>query len=233
MKRTLKVAFFGIVLGSTVAGLLAQPNDAKDLDRVLSQMDSAAKTFRTAEASLTSNQYTKVVDETDTQKGKVYFQRRGKDVAMAADITEPDKQYAIYANGKAQIYNPKIDQVNEYNAEKNRTQVEAFLLLGFGGGGHELLASYDTKYLGTESVGGVTASKIELLPKSNELRNSVSRIVLWIDPARGVSVQQQMFFPGGDYRLATYSGIQINQKLPDGAFKLKTTGKTKVVAAPK
>jgi outer membrane lipoprotein-sorting protein len=53
---------------------------------------------------------------------------------------------------------------------------------------------------------------------------------LWIDPARGVSVQQQFFEPTGNYRLAKYSDIQINQKLPDNAFKLKTTAKTKFIS---
>ena len=204
--------------------------DTAGLDRALSAMDTAAKSFRTAAATLTSEQYTKVVDEKETQKGKVYFQRHGNEVYMAADISEPDKQYAIYANGKAQIYNPKIDQVNEYKPGKSRSQVEAFLLLGFGGSGHDLLSSYDVKYLESENVMGVTAAKLELVPKSKELQNNISRILLWIDPASGVSVQQQLFFPGGDYRLAKYSDIQIDQKLPDSAFKLKTTGKTRFVS---
>jgi len=210
---------------------LAWPqSDSAALDRVLSEMDSAAKTFRSAEATFSTDHYTKVVDETETQKGKMYFQRRGKDVEMAADIAEPDKQYAIYSNGKAQVYNPKIDQVNEYKAEKNRAQVEAFLLLGFGGGGHDLLASYDAKYIGSESVGGMNASKLELLPKSQQMRNNIARILMWIDPARGVSVQLQLFFPEGDYRLTKYSDIRINQKLPENAFKLKTTPKTTFVS---
>jgi len=204
-------------------------SDSAALDRVLSEMDSAAKAFHSAEATFSTDHYTKVVDETETQRGKIYFQRRGKDVEMAADIVEPDKQYAIYSNGKAQVYNPKIDQVNQYRADKNRAQVEAFLLLGFGGGGHELLTSYDAKYLGSESVGGVSASKLELVPKSQQMRNNISRILMWIDPGRRISVQLQLFFPGGDYRLTKYSDIRINQKLPDSAFKLKTTPKTTFV----
>jgi len=36
--------------------------------------------------------------------------------------------------------------------------------------------------------------------------------------------------PSGDFRLAKYSNIQLNQKLPDNVFKLKTTGKTKSVS---
>jgi outer membrane lipoprotein-sorting protein len=51
-------------------------------------------------------------------------------------------------------------------------------------------------------------------------------IVLWIDPVRGISVQQQFFQQGGDYRLSKYSDIQLNRKIPDSVFKLKTDGKT-------
>lgn len=200
------------------------------LERVLTQMDAAAKTFHTAQADLTAEQYTKLVDEKDTQKGKVYYERSGNQVSMAADITEPDKQYAIYANGKAQVYNPKIDQVNEYQPGKSRSQIEAFLLLGFGGGGHSLLSTYHVKYQGSENVGGVNAAKLELTPKSQQLQNNISKILLWVDPPKGIAVQMQLFFPGGDYRLTKYSEIQLNQKLPDNAFKLKTTGKTKFVS---
>jgi outer membrane lipoprotein-sorting protein len=52
--------------------------------------------------------------------------------------------------------------------------------------------------------------------------------VLWIDLDRGISVQQQLFQPGGDYRLASYSDIEINQKIPDSVFKLKTGAKTTI-----
>ncbi len=146
---------------------------------------------------------------------------------MAADFAEPDKKYVIYSGGKVQVYQPKIDQVNEYNAGKNRSEVESFLVLGFGGSGHDLLKSYDVKFLGTETIDNVATEELELIPKSAHLRNNIARILLWIDPSRGISIQQQFFEPGGDYRLAKYSEIQINEKLPDSAFKLKTTGKTK------
>jgi len=56
-----------------------------------------------------------------------------------------------------------------------------------------------------------------------------ARIVLWVDTARDVSLKQQAFEPSGDYRTATYKNIEMNQKIPDDVFKLKTTNKTKVV----
>jgi outer membrane lipoprotein-sorting protein len=200
------------------------------LDRVLAQMDTAAKNFRNTEASFVWDQYQKVIDETDTQKGKIYFRRQDSEIQMAADISEPDKKFILYSGGKVQVYQPKIDQVTEYNPGKNRSDLESFLVLGFGGSGHDLLKSYDVKYAGSETVNGADTAKLELTPKSTKLRSNIAKIVLWIDPARGVSVQQQFFEPSGDYRMSKYSEIQLNQKLPDNAFKLKTTGKTKTVS---
>jgi outer membrane lipoprotein-sorting protein len=205
-------------------------SDSAGLDRILSQMDAAAKSFRNTEASFVWDQYQRVIDETDTQKGMIYFRREGGETQMAAEVVEPDKKYVLYSGGKVQVYQPKIDQVNEYSAGKNRAEIESFLVLGFGGSGHDLLKSYDVKYLGPETANGTEAGKLELVPKSARLQGSIARILLWIDPAKGVSVQQQFFEPGGDYRLARYSQIQINQKLPDNAFKLKTTGKTRFIS---
>ena len=208
----------------------AQAANSAGAERVLAQMDTAARNFRSTEASFVWDQYQKVIDETDTQKGKICFRRQDSETQMAADIAEPDKKYILYSGGKVQVYQPKIDQVTEYNPGKNRSDLESFLVLGFGGSGHDLLKSYDVKSLGRETVAGIEAAKLELIPKSARLRNNIARIVLWIDPARGVSVQQQFFEPSGDYRLAKYSDIQVNQKLPDNAFKLKTTGKTRIVS---
>lgn len=207
---------------------IAQSNS--DLEKVLTQMDTASKNFRTTEASFVWDEYQKVVDESDTQKGNVYFRRTGNEVQMAADISDPDKKYVLFTDSKIQVYQPKIDQVTVYNTGKDKAAFESYLVLGFGGGGHDMLQSFDAKYIGSEKVDGIDAAKLDLVPKNPKVKNNFSHIILWIDPARGVSVQQQLFEPSGDYRLAKYSNIQINQKIPDSVFKLKTTGKTKFLS---
>jgi outer membrane lipoprotein-sorting protein len=201
-----------------------------ELEKVLDQMDKTAAAFRSTQADFVWDQYQKVVDETDTQKGKVYFRRTGDVTQMAADILEPDKKYILFTDSKVQIYQPRIDQVSVINPGKNRAEFESFLVLGFGGSGHDLLKSFDVKYLGTEKIGGVDTVKLDLTPKSQKVRNTFAHILLWIDPDRGVSVQQQLFEPSGDYRLAKYSSIELNQKISDNVFKLKTTPKTKTVS---
>ena len=201
------------------------------LEKVLGQMDGAAEKFHTTEASVVWDQYQKVVDEHEEQKGRVYFRRSGNEIQMAADITDPDQKYVLFNGSKVQVYQPKIDQVTAYNTGKNREEFESFLVLGFGGRGHDILKSFDVKYQGNETVDGIDADKLDLVPKTAGVRNNVAHIVLWIDPARGISVQQQFFFGNsGDFRLAKYSGIKVNEKIPDSVFKLKTTGKTKFIS---
>ncbi len=224
----LRIAVVGCLL--TAAAWAQIVGESPELERVLAQMDAAAKSFKTTEASVVWDQYQKVINETETQKGRIYFRREGGEVQMAADFVEPDRKYVLYSGGKVQVYQPKIDQVNEYSPGKNRADVESFLVLGFGGGGRDLFKSYDLRYLGSETANGVKAEKLELIPKSARWRNNIARILLWIDPAKGISVQQQFFEPDGNYRLAKYSDLRINQPLPENAFKLKTTKRTKFVS---
>jgi outer membrane lipoprotein-sorting protein len=201
------------------------------LHQVLQQMDRTAASFHTTQANFVWSQYTKIVDETDVQKGTVYFRRSGNQVEMAADVSDPaPSKYVLFAGSKIQVYQTKIDQVTEYNTGKDRAAFESFLVLGFGGSGQDMLKAFDVAYSGTEKVDGIDTAKLDLIPKSEKVRNTFNHIWLWIDPARGVSVRQQLFAPGGDYRLATYLDIRLNEKIPDGAFKLKTTDKTKFLS---
>jgi outer membrane lipoprotein-sorting protein len=222
------MAFAALVLHILVAQ--AAWAQGTPLQQVLDQMDHTAANFRSTQASFSWDQYQKVVDDHDTQKGTVYFRRSGGETQMMAEITEPDRKSVLFTGGKVEVYQPKIDQVTVYDPGKNRADLETFLVLGFGGSGQEMLKSFDVKYVGAESLDGIQTEKLDLTPKSQKVRSSVEHIWLWIDGTRGISVQQQMFEPGGDYRMAKYSDIKLNQGIPADVFKLKTTGKTKRVS---
>jgi outer membrane lipoprotein-sorting protein len=201
-----------------------------DLESVLRQMDDAATKFRTTEASFAWTQYNKVIDDvTETQEGKIYFRRAGNETQMAAEILQPSAKVVIFSDGKIQIYQPRIDQVDIYDAGAHREEFESFLVLGFGGSGRDMLKSFDITYAGNEKIDGTETAKLDLTPKSEKVRQHFAHILLWIDPQRGMSLRQQLFETSGDYRLAKYSDIQVNQKISDDKFKLKTNGKTKTV----
>src|SRR6266481_4746871 len=101
--RRARLAFltaFGILclVGSCA---LAQSDPA--LQKVLSQMDAAAASFRTTQANFVWEQYWKVVNDKDSQKGTVYYRRSGKEIQMMAEIADPPKT-VLFADGKVQVY---------------------------------------------------------------------------------------------------------------------------------
>ena len=219
----------------------AQKNDEPvTLETILKKMDTVSASFRTGQAEFEWDNYQRVIDEiVDVQTGTIYYRRTGKEIEMMADVkkagtslatakTEP--KYVLFSEGKIRMYQPKPDQVTVYDLGKDRADLESYVVLGFGGSGQDLQKAFDVKFQGTETVNGVSAAKLELTPKSEKVRRNYNRMILWIDPDKGVSVQQEFFTPQGDYRLCKYSSIKLNEKIDNDVFKLKTTGKTQTLS---
>lgn len=224
----------------TVVTFLRVPQPQEpSLDSALKKMDAAAASFRAIQADFEWDRYEKVINEVDDfETGTVYYRRVGQDVEMKAEIKtdgptmqelRPEPKDVLFSNGKIQVFQPKANQLTVYNAGNNRSEIEAYLVLGFGGSGQELVKTFDVNYQGTEKIEGVNTAKLQLTPKSEKVRNTFKQIVLWIDLDRGISVKQQFFEPSGNYRLAKYSHVQMKDKLGNDIFQLKTNSKTTTV----
>jgi outer membrane lipoprotein-sorting protein len=233
VRRTFVLGVFAMSMGAIWLILLpslAAAQDKPTLDSVLQKMDEASANFHAAEADFVFNQYQRVVDETDTQAGTVYYRRNGQQTEMMAEFKEPERKYVLYKDGKLQVYEPKIDQVMQYSTGQNRDTVESFLDLGFGGSGEDLKKLFDVTFEGEETIDNIPTGKLQLVPKSEKTRNNFPQIILWIGLNNGISVQQKLMQTQGDYRLAKYSGINLHPKIGNDVFKLKTTGKTQFVS---
>jgi len=220
----------GLLLSALVLALPAFAATDSDLEKVLAKMDETAAKFRTAQAKFTWTTFNSVVNEVSgTQTGKIYFQRNGNETEMAAIIDPPDAQQVVFSHGKIQSYKSRMGTLDVYDAGTHREEFETFLVIGFGSSGKDMLKSFDVSYAGEEKADGVDTVKLELVPKSDKVKQYFTKVILWINPQNGISVQQQFLQPNGDYRLAKYSDIQLGQKNPGKVFQLKTSGNTKVV----
>jgi outer membrane lipoprotein-sorting protein len=209
---------------------LTVAQDKPTLDSVLKKMDEASAHFQAAQADFVFDQYQKVVDEHDIQKGTVYYRRNGQQIEMMAEFKDPERKFVLYKDGKLQVYEPKIEQVMQYSAGANREQVESFLVLGFGGSGQDLKKSFDVTLQGEETIDGTQTAKLQLIPKSDKTRSNFPEIILWIGLNNGISVQQKLVQTQGDFRTAKYSEINLHPKISNEVFKLKTSGKTQYVS---
>lgn len=184
-------------------------------------MDAASARFQAAKADVQLVQYTAVVKEKDVQNGQIFFRRKGGQTEVALWIQKPHPKQAVVRNGKLTFYDPQTKQLTERDLGSNKPDVEAVMNLGFGGGGRELESEYSVTLSGWEIVDGVNTARLELVGKSERLRNLFTKLVLWIDPARDVALQQQRLEASGDYQLTHYTKIQMPAKLPDDRFVIK------------
>jgi outer membrane lipoprotein-sorting protein len=191
------------------------------LDQVLHSMDQNAAKFHTAQADFSWTPYNAVIGDTEApDKGRIYFRRVGNEIQMAAILQPPDGRQIVYKDGKVEVYQPKTKESDVYDTSAHKDEAETFLLLGFGSSGQDLRKSFDIKYVGDEKIGNVVTAKLLLTPLSAKVANTFPEIDLWIDPKLGVSLRQKLLQKEGDYRLADYSNIRLDEKVPDSAFKV-------------
>jgi outer membrane lipoprotein-sorting protein len=202
---------------------------AEPLADILARMDRAAQDFRALSATMKRIQYTAVISESNETDGVVRLKRIKKGTVGIVDFQQPE-QRTVYVNGHdIQIYYPKANTVEIYDSSKYTSNIDQFLLLGFGTSSAELQKSYDLKVSGTEPIGGVATTRIEMMPRSDELRKLITKIELWIPDGKDTPVQEKVTEPSKNYELITYSDIKVNPSLPDSAFELKLPAKVKKI----
>ncbi len=216
---------------SLAALLLSAPllaAQSSRLDQVLHQMDEASARFRSAEADLKKESYERVVKDTTTETGSVYFLRKGAATEMGLKMNPPNARFVEYKNGVGRIFDPGANHLTEARS----AQYESFLTLGFGGRGSDLQKSWMVTDQGSEQLSdgsaAVAVEKLDLVARDPNARNTFSHITMWVDPARGVLLKQQFFSPSGDIYTSTYTHIRYNQKVETAPFALKTNKSTTV-----
>src|SRR5260370_10345247 len=99
-----------LVLAIAPASLHAQPKPGH-LDEVLRQMDAASLKFQAAEASFRWDLYERVVKQTTTQTGTIYFKKQGTTTVMGAKIVSPSIKLLEYRDGKLRLFDPGTDHL--------------------------------------------------------------------------------------------------------------------------
>src|SRR5580704_6865272 len=215
------------LLAITPASLHAQPNPGH-LDQVLRQMDAASPKFQSTEADFQWDTYERVVKQTTTQKGTIYFKKQGTTTVMGAKIVSPSIKIIEFRNGIVRLFDPGTDHLTTIDATKNKAQFESFLTVGFGGSGKDLAKAWTISDLGDETIDGVQTAKVDLVPKDPSVQKNCTHMTLWVDPVRAIELKQSLYMPSEDYRTAVYNNIKYNQKVDEKPYQININSKTTI-----
>jgi outer membrane lipoprotein-sorting protein len=211
-----------VVCTAVGASLLASaaavsPQSNWTLDAVLRHLDAQAADFHSLSAELDRTKVTVVVNDKSTESGRILVRSDGK---MRIELTQPDERTILRDGDNFYIYNPKIHRVEEYNLGKKKSVVDQFLLLGFGTSGKSLTESYNITLRGEDTLDGRKVLLLDLVPKTEEVKQQLSKIQLWLDESTWLPAQQQFFETGsGDYFIIRYKNVERNVHIPDVEFK--------------
>jgi outer membrane lipoprotein-sorting protein len=222
-----------VVLGAAVGAHAVEAQGKVDLDKVLRRLDESAASFKSAEADMTlENTQTQPIQEKNTQTGTVILQRKGGQLSMSLHLKtydgKPALKDAAYNDGEFKLYDPSQKQLQIFKAG-NRSDIDTYLAVGFGGSGKDLEKNWVVTYAGQETVAGVNAAKLEMTPKQESVKANYSKVWLWIDMEKGLAVKQQSFASDGSNRAVTYSNLRANVPVPSNAFQIKTAPGTQIV----
>ena len=226
LRRTAaSLVFSALAFVTTPARLPAQPKPGH-LDEVLRKMDAASLKFQSAEADFRWDLYERVVKQTTTQTGTIYFKKQGATTVMGAKIVSPSIKLLEYRDGRLRLFDPGTNHLTIITSKGNQAQMESFLTLGFGGSGKDLVKAWTISDLGDEVIDGVQTAKLDLVPKDPAVRNNCTHMTIWVDASRGISLKQNFYMPSEDYRTAVYTDIKYNQKVDEKPYQINTNSKT-------
>lgn len=199
------------------AGVPVSQQTSWTLENVLKQMDAQAADFHSLTADLERTKVTVVVNDKSTESGKIFVRT---DEKMRIELSQPDARTILRDGDNFYVYNPKIHRVEEYNLGKRKSVVDQFLLLGFGTSGKSLKESYTIALQGEAVIDNQKVILLELLPKTDEVKHELSKILMWLDETTWLPVQQQFFETGsGDYSISRYKNVARNVRINDSEFK--------------
>src|SRR5260370_12065751 len=159
---------------------LSLPAAKESLETVLERMDRAASSFKALSADIKSVQHTAVINDDNTDIGRIMLKRSKHDMRMLVELKQPGPKSIAVQGHKVEIFYPKRNAVEEYDIGQRRELLDQFMLVGFGTSGKELSAAYNMNVLAGDTVAGQATTHLELVPKSPEALKNLKKLELWM-----------------------------------------------------
>jgi outer membrane lipoprotein-sorting protein len=198
---------------------------ADDLLRsTFTRMDQAAGTFKGMTADVTQVSHTAAINDDEADIGAIVVRRtKQRSMELLMHFQKPDEKMVHFSGHQLEVYIPKSNSEQIYDLGKKNNMVQQFFLIGFGSSSQDVRSGYAVKLGGEDTVGRQKTVRLELTPKSQDVAKLFRLIEIWVAESgdgAGVAVQQKLHEEGGDYILATYSGIKLDPNLQENAVKL-------------
>jgi outer membrane lipoprotein-sorting protein len=220
-----KYLTLGLAVILTLVATVATPTPANAqsaglVTSIINRMERNRRDLRSLRAGISMEKYDAQIRDTDKRVGTLlYIPGAGKNQAVRVDWRSPQETLAV-ADGQYTLLRQrmKIAYVGDANSPKAGGKLNSVLGFGLNVSQAQLKSSFDTQYIGEESLwGGVQASHVKLTPKG---KAGYSYAEVWVDSA-GMPVQTKVVEKNGDATTVRLMDIQRNAAISRNEFKLE------------
>lgn len=209
-----------------VPSLNATPPQKEDsqVEHVLFELDRTAANFQTLQAKIKNTKYTKVVDDTSIEFGRLWFRHDRHGNKIKIEFDKPSRREILIADGKVSLYYPNIKKLDEYalGSDSLQSKAELGLLAGVGSSGETLRKTYFIRYLGEEKVSGKQTVKLVMTPRNPKTKTFFSTQEVWLETNHWLPVRQKLVEPSGDSLTIDFDGVEKNKRISEKVFRIKT-----------
>lgn len=189
------------------------------LDSALKQLERQTKDFETALADVEASWSDESGAVTRTAEGRIYINEDG---VVRINVKDPEERVILATKSQVMEYDPVRALVDEYSLRNHKDRLEPFLRIGFTNSGKDLRDDFVLTLIGEDRIGSQRTLGLELTPTRNEIRESVSKLQVWIDQASWMPVQLVIeHVSSGETLTMNFMGLARNLKLNPELFKDK------------
>ncbi len=221
MKKSSFIIMMAVLLVATTWSI--SPVRANgNLDQILANMQAAGKKVSTIKAVLTQKKSFASIGGSEVYRGDLLFKHVGQN----------DKVRINYSNGsqisvdpkEVWLYQPGAGQaiVTSRTSLSSQSDEYAFFSTPYKLSTAEIKARYDISYAGEENGKAILALK----PK---VKSAVQSMKWWVDQTLWLPTRIEMVEGNGDRSMFTLTGVAVNERISDDAFKLNLPAGTKIV----
>ena len=203
------------LLGATLHG-------APDLTTVLANMDDAVAEWKGMRARVEMVRHMALVDDTRVESGQIVTRPSGDGgIEVLLAIQDPFEYYLAVRGMTAERYKPSIKTVEQFDLSESKDKVENAFLLGLRTAGSYLDEHYEISMESSEPIANHPVVKLAMQPRDPDGETNNRPLEMWISTKTWQPVQRKIHdrIPG-DYRLQTYSEIEMNPAFKGNEFKL-------------
>jgi outer membrane lipoprotein-sorting protein len=211
--RGASAAALTLMLGAVTATAQSPSSSTSSFDESYRRAQQANATLKTLTADFTESTTSSLLARPLVAHGTLVVQRPSRVILRYSD---PEARVVLIDGNRMTMTWPSRQVRQQTDITRARSRVQRYFVQGSA---EELRREFDIDLGNTSERPGT--QEVRLRPKRKQIRETLTTLDLWIDPATSLLSAMRMTFANGDTKTMTLARVVTNPALGSDAFSVE------------